>query len=343
MHSIKQIAQKLSATIVGDENRSFKNIKPLEQAGPEDLSFFAPTGNKKIAELMEMAKNSTAAALLVTQAYDEIKTTQIITPNPLGAIVMIATMFFSAKRPPAVVDKNAAVSPTAKIGENVSVGAFAVIGDEVEIGDNSIIHPHAVIYYGSKIGKNCQIHAGAIIRENVILGDHCVIQNGVVVGGDGFGYFPDKDIGHRHIPHIGNVVLESYVDMGANATIDRAMLGEARVGRATKIDNLVMIGHNAQIGERTLICGSSGIAGSCKIGNDVIIGGGVGVADHLTIGDKVRAIARSGITTDVPANTDVGGYPQTTAHNWRREVALIRKLPDLFKDLREIKRKLSSL
>lgn len=338
--TIEKIAKILSAQVQGNTQIEIKAIMPLEEAQENHLSFFAPTSKRNAQMMQEKAMQTKASALLVKEFNSDFKCTQIQTADPLAAIVLLAEMFFSPKRPSAGISSQAAVSPTAKIGSNVHIGAFSVIGDDVTIGDNCIIHPHVVIYQGAKLGTNCIVHSGAIIREFIELGDDCFIQNGVVLGGDGFGYFPDKTLGHRRIPHIGNLVLGKGVDVGCNATIDRAMLGAAKVGDFTKVDNLVMIGHNAVIGKRTLICGASGISGSCKIGDDVILAGGVGVADHVEIGNKVRAAARTGIVSDIPAGTDVAGHPQTTANDWRKQAVLISKLPQMNIELRKIKKKL---
>lgn len=338
--TVEKVANILSAEIKGNAQTVIKSIMPLEEAGQNDLSFFAPTSKRNAQMMEEKAINSKAGALLVKEFEAKFKCAQIKTENPLAAVVLLAEMFFSPKKPKAEISTQASISPSAKIGKDVYIGAFSVIGEDVTIEDNCIIHPHVVIYQGAKIGKNCVIHSGAVIREFVELGENCFIQNGVVLGGDGFGYFPDAKIGHRRIPHIGNLVLAKGVDIGCNATIDRSMLGSARIDENTKIDNLVMIGHNAIIGKRTIICGAVGISGSCKIGDDVILAGGVGVADHVEIGNNVRAAARAGITSSIPEKTDVAGHPQTTASAWRKQAILISKLPEINADLKKIKKKL---
>jgi UDP-3-O-[3-hydroxymyristoyl] glucosamine N-acyltransferase len=340
-YTVQELAQRLQAEVIGDRDKSLKRIMPLERASADDLSFLAPSSRRNQSEMLEAARRTKAGAVLVKEYDADIPATQICTPNPMAAVIGLSPLFAPAVRPEPGVHPQACVSETAVLGRNVSVGAFAVIGDFVEIGDDTVIHPHVVIYTGAVIGKQCTIHSGATIREFVRLGDDCLIQNGVVLGGDGFGYIPDKVLGHRRIPHIGTLVLDSGVDIGANSTVDRAMLGEASIGRASKIDNLVMVGHNCEIGERVLMCGMVGVSGSCKIGNDVILAGNVGVADHITIGDNVRAAAKAGITSDVSPNQDIAGHPQIPASSWRRQRVLIERLPELFRKVKELDKFLS--
>lgn len=335
-----QIAQAIGAALIGDGFIEINGIKPLETAAQTELSFFAPTSAKKRTDLLNAALASKAAAILVSQHEPQITAAQIVTPNPLGAIVMIAERFFPKPVPAPGIDPRAAVDPSASIGENVSIGAFAVVAKDVVIGPETIIHPHVVIYQGAIIGAKCVIHSGAVVREFVRLGSDCLIQNGVVVGGDGFGYFPDKEVGHRRIPHIGAVVLEDHVDLGANTTVDRATLGETTIGLGTKIDNLVMVAHNVHIGQRTLLCSQVGVSGSSTIGSDTLLAGQVGIADHVIIGDRVRVAAKSGVAADVKSQTDVGGYPATDVGTWRRVSAALLKLPQLLRRVRVLERKL---
>ena len=326
----------LKAEVIGDREQKIFRVMPLARAERGDLSFFAPKSKRQQQQIYSEAKASGASAVLVREYDTNIPCTQVITSDPLAAAMRLAQLFAGQAAVHAGVHPQASVDPSAKLGSGVSVGAFAVVANDVVIGEGTIIHPHAVIYSGASIGKNCVIHAGAVIREFVTLGDDCLIQNGVVLGGDGFGYVPDKVLGHRRIPHFGTLVLASGVDVGANATIDRAMLGEARVGKATKIDNLVMVGHNCDIGERVLLCGQVGVSGSVTIGDDVILAGDVGVADHVRIGSNVRAAAKAGITADVPPGVDIAGHPEVDAGQWRRQSLLIKRLPEVFRKVREL-------
>lgn len=327
---MQQIAEKVGGHLHGDGTLIIRAIRPVELAGQNDLTFFAPTSKKKTAELFEAAKKSVAAAILVSKYEPEFSASQIVVQHPLAALVALAPLFrelesFSGIHP------TASVHETAKIDPSAAVGPYCVIGPRVEIGARTALHPHVVVYIGAKIGEDCVIHASSVIREGCILGNDCLIQSGVIIGGDGFGYIPDRNVGHRRIPHLGTVVLEDGVDVGANATIDRATFGETRVARNTKIDNLVMIAHNVRVGERSLLCGQVGISGSSEIGSEVVLAGQVGVADHAKIGDKVRAAAKSGISGEVKSGTDVAGYPHQEASRWRRVQVALRDLPELLK------------
>ena len=342
--SLGKLAQAIGGTLHGDANLSISRLRPLEDAAEGDLSFYAPSNKKQTQSLLEKAQQSRATALLVAQHEKDIPVAQIVVPHPMAAVIGLAVQFFdSTPKPAPGVHPTAVVAASAELGENVRVGPYAVIGERVKIGANCLIHPHVVIYDDVVIGADCVLHAGAIIRERTILGADCLIQNGAVLGSDGFGYIPDPRVGHRRIPHLGSLTLEDRVDVGTNTAIDRATLGESRLGEATKVDNLVQIGHNAKIGKRVLLCGQVGIAGSCDIGDDVIFGGAVGLRDHAKIGKKVRATARTGISGDIPEGTDVSGYPHTTASSWKRESIAIRRLPELLSEFRALKKEVEEL
>ena len=331
--TIKQIAEFISGTV---NNNTFSEsvitgIKPLHMALKDDITFFAPTSKRMHSQLHEIATNSDAGAILVKEFSQNIKAPQIQIDNPLSAIISLVPLFYKAPRPAVGIHPSAVIGERVQIGKNVAIGAFVSIGDDVTIGDDTAIFSHVVIYSGASVGRDCVIHAHAVIREFVCLGSDCVIQNGAVVGGDGFGYLSDMKVGHMRIPHIGNVVFEDKVDLGANTTVDRATLGETRIGYGTKLDNLVMIGHNCNIGKHNLFCAQVGMSGSCTVGNFVVLGGKVGVADHTVIGDNVRAAALSGARGTIPPNLEIAGHPWQEATAWRRAMTCVQKLPEFFK------------
>ena len=334
--TVAQIAEKISAKIVGDGSRKISGIKPLESARSNDLSFFAPTSKRQQKTLYQLAQTTQAGALVVRNFEESFPTTQIVTNNPLAAVIALSQLMIPPYRPSPGVHPQASVDPTAALGHGVSVGCFAVVSENAIIGDNTIIHPHAVIYPNVRIGNNCIIHAGAVLREGITLGSDCVIQNGVVIGGDGFGYILDPIIGHRHIPHIGTVILEDRVDIGANSTIDRATFGETIIKKAAKIDNLVMIAHNVNVGSRTLLCAQVGISGSASVGEDVILGGQVGVADHITIANNVQAAGQSGIIQDLESGARVMGLPAQNIKTFFKAQTILTKLPDLYRKITKL-------
>lgn len=336
--TLTQVATELAATLHGDGSRIIEGIKPLECAGPTDLSFFAPNSRRKHKALYESAQSTRAAALIVKEFDADIPVPQLVHSNPMLAVVQFSEAAFSVPRPVAGIHPTAVIDESVEIHPSVSVGPYTVIGARAQIAAHCVLHAHVVLYPCVVLGKNCEIHSGATIRENVVLGADCIVQNGVVIGADGFGYLPDPKKGHRRIPQIGTVVLENGVEIGANSTIDRATLGETRVGANSKIDNQVMLAHNVQVGQRVIICAQTGVAGSSTIGNDCVLGGRTGIADHVTLGAKVRTGASSGIRTDVPGNQDIAGDPWMEVSQWRRHHAFMGRLLDLRSEIREIRR-----
>ncbi len=329
----------LSATYHGANPIEITRLRPVDSSGPGDLTFvMSPPESRRTEKLVAQLATRSPSCVITNALLPQLSAPQIVTRHPLAAIAAIAEVFFPKPKPAPGIHPLAAVSASASLGDGVSVGPFAVVGDNVSIGDNSVIHPHVVLYSGVQIGRECVIHAGAVIREAVILGDDCLIQPGVVLGGDGFGYFPDPKVGHRRIPHIGTLILGNRVDLGANSTIDRATLGETRVGDATKIDNLVQIGHNVQIGERSILCGQVGLSGSCVIGNDVTLGGQVGVANQVSVADKARVGAKAGVAGTISQPGDYAGYPIVSAAMFRRISAAMANLPELFRRVKRLER-----
>lgn len=335
-YTVKQIAEKVGAQIFGDTSVKVSGIKPLETAGEEDLSFFAPTSKKRTAELLAKARQSKAGALFVAEHDESLNCPQLVCPNPLGAVVQLGALFRIQTKPGVGIHPTAVIDPSATVGSECRIGPYAVIGKNVRIGNRCVIYSHVVVYDEAVLGDECVIHAHAVIREGVVLGDDCLVQNGVVLGGDGFGYYPDREGNHQRIPHIGNVRLANHVDVGANTTIDRATLGETKIDEGAKIDNLVMIGHNVIVGKQSLLCAQVGISGSTEIGNHVVLGGQTGVADHVRIADGVRTAAKSGIAGDITEKMDVGGIPERTVGSWHREQIALQKLPTLMRRINKL-------
>jgi len=324
--SLATLAAEVQGTVEGDGSRLIEGVCSLDEPRPNCLAFVrdgrALRKSPALAALGALLVPTTFDAAVLSAPHPAL----IRVPDPIGAFARLLPRFHPPILPAAGVSPRAEVHASARLGRNVSVGAFAVVGADVTVGEDSILHPHVVVYPGVRIGARCILHAGAIIREGCVLGDDLVIQNGAVIGADGFGYTPDPQIGLRTIPQVGIVELGNRVDVGANTCIDRATLGATRIGQGTKIDNLVQIGHNNQIGTWSIICGQAGLAGSSKIGNRVTIGGAAGIADHLHIADNVRLAARSGVTSSIPEAGDYGGFPAQPLRQWHRTVAAIRAL-----------------
>jgi UDP-3-O-[3-hydroxymyristoyl] glucosamine N-acyltransferase len=237
----------------------------------------------------------------------------------------------------------AAVAHDAHLGDRVSIGAFVSVGEGTVVGDRTIIFPNVTIGPGTRIGADCVLHSNVSIRERVTIGDRVVLQNGVVIGGDGYGFVRLGDGTHEKIPQVATVVIEDDVELGANTTVDRPAVGETRIKAGSKIDNLVQIAHGVTVGRNVLMAAQVGIAGSTEIGDDVMFGGQVGVGGHLTIGRGVVAVGQSGITNSVDDGATIAGYPAIDAREWRRSSAVFRRLPELKKRVEALEARLAEL
>jgi UDP-3-O-[3-hydroxymyristoyl] glucosamine N-acyltransferase len=320
------IASLVRGELSGNPEMLLRGIAPLDEASAADLSFLFASAPRELRKLKELALKTEAGAILIAQKNENLPLTQIVVKHPLLALTIVAKAMYrkptpaEGRHPSAIIDDTADIHPTARIG------ALSVIGANVRIGENTIVFPHVVIYDGAVVGSNCVLHANAVLRENVVVQNDCVIQNGAVVGSDGFGYIPIPNVGLERIPHVGSVVLENSVDLGANTTIDRGTYGTTHICAGAKIDNLVMVGHNVKIGSGSILCGQVGVAGSTQVGSGVILAGQVGVADHVQIANNVRVAAKSGIASSLEKSGDYAGIPAREARQWRREQVIIGKM-----------------
>lgn len=308
-------------------------VAGIEEASAGHITFVA---NPKYAAA---ARSTRATVIIVGNDFPALDRPLLRHANPYLAFAQAIQLFYRAPVYPPGVHKTAVIDQSAKIGHGASIGAYVVIGEDAVIGDNCTLLPHVVIYRGAKIGRNFFAHAHAIVREDCVLGDNVVLQNGAIVGADGFGFAKDDNGEWRKIAQSGPAVLEDDVELQANACVDRASVGQTKVGSGSKIDNLVQVGHGSKVGQRTLLCAQVGLAGSTHVGNDVILAGQVGVAGHCSIGDGVIATAQSGIPNDVPAGKVVSGYPAIENRQWLRSVAVFSRLPELARSLRSASRR----
>jgi len=331
---LSQIASTLGARLDG-EDCEINGIAGIEEAVPGQITFVA---NEKYAAA---AKSTKASAVIVGENFPAITAATLRTKNPYLAFARAIPLFYDAPKYQPGVHPTAVVAQSAKIGSNAHIAAYAVIDEDVVIGNNCVVLPHVVIYRGARIGDNFFAHAHSIVREFCRLGDNITLQNGAVIGADGFGFAKDNEGKWEKIVQSGPAILEDDVEVQANACVDRASVGETRVGRDSKIDNLAQIGHGSVVGEHTMICGQAGLAGSTEVGNNVILAGQVGVAGHCTIGDGVIATAQSGIPNDVEAGKMVSGYPAMDNRQWLRAVAIFNKLPELARTVRELQKRLN--
>ncbi|HSU19023.1 MAG TPA: UDP-3-O-(3-hydroxymyristoyl)glucosamine N-acyltransferase [Acidobacteriaceae bacterium] len=334
--TLAELAERLGATLVpapgADASAAaavaITGVAGLEQAGPSHLSFLT---NIRYTPL---ARTTRAAALLVEPSSPELPIPTLRIANPYLAFARALEIFHPRRSFPPGVHSTAVVSPTASIGARSHIGAYVVIGDDVRIGDDAVLLPHTVIYPGAVIGSRFFAHAHAVVREDCRLGDDVTLQNGAVIGADGFGFAKDPEGRWSKILQTGPAVLEDEVEVQANACIDRASVGETRIARGAKIDNLVQVGHGSSVGENSLLCAQVGLAGSTTVGKNVILAGQVGVAGHLTIGDGAIATAQTGIPSDVAPGAVVSGYPAMDNKAWLRTVAAVNRLPELIRRMR---------
>ncbi len=326
---LSEIAQKIGARLDGAD-AEITGMAGIEEAGPGQVTFVA---NPRYAAA---ARTTRASAVIVDHKFPAIAAATLRADDPYLAFARALELFYQPPQYAPGVHPTAVVHPTAKVGKNVSIGAYVVIDEDVEIGDSAVLLPFTVIYRGAHIGNNFFAHAHAVVREYCRLGDNVTLQNGAVVGADGFGFAKRPDGRWHKIVQSGPTVLESEVEVQANACVDRATVGETRIARGTKIDNLVQVGHACTVGEDTLLCAQVGLAGSTEVGKNVILAGQVGVAGHCKIGDGAIATAQSGIPNDVEAGTVVSGYPAIDNKLWLRCVAVFNRLPELARTLRGV-------
>jgi UDP-3-O-[3-hydroxymyristoyl] glucosamine N-acyltransferase len=328
--TLGELASQLGCTLEGPSHLEITGVAGLDEAGPNELSFLS---NPKYFRKL---KTTRAAAAIVGKDVKAEGRTVLRTENPYLTFAKALEIFHPPHRPPVGIHPTAVIAPDVKLGRNPSIGPYVVVEEGVEIGDDCVLKSFAVIYRGAKIGHRFLAHSHAVVREGVVIGDDVILQNGAVVGGDGFGFAKQADGSYYKIVQAGSLVVENNVEVQSNACVDRASVGESRLRRGVKVDNLVQVGHGSDVGENTLLCGQVGLAGSSKIGKNVVLAGQVGVAGHLTIGDNVIATAQSGIPNDVEPNKVISGYPAIDNTLWLKCAAVYLRLPELYATVRKL-------
>jgi UDP-3-O-[3-hydroxymyristoyl] glucosamine N-acyltransferase len=331
-----QIAAFVQGTLIGPPDRSLTGVAAVSEAGPGDLSFLAGDG------AAPNAASTRAAALLVPQRLEDLPCAQIVVAHPALAMAQVVQEFFTRKRPPFGLSNLASFGADVSLGKDVSIGPFVTLEDRVSIGRGTTLSHGVFVGEGTTIGEDCLIYPNVTIREGITIGNRVILHPGVVIGSDGFGYVQEGGRHHK-IPQVGTVVIEDDVELGANVTVDRATFGKTIIRRGTKVDNLVQIAHNVEIGEHNILVSQVGIAGSSKTGHHVMIGGQAGIADHVTIGDLAMIAARSGLNRDVPAKEVVAGFPALPRVQWLKAMAIVAKLPELRQQLRAMEEQLKAL
>jgi UDP-3-O-[3-hydroxymyristoyl] glucosamine N-acyltransferase len=334
-YRLAELAERVGGRVEGDPERVIEAIRPLESAGPRDLSFL------KDPRYRGQVSTSAAGALLVGPSLADAAPGRdlLVADDPSWALArLLGLLHPEALRPPgvhptAIVEEGAAVDPEAHVGPYAVIGAgsriaagaavlaFVAIGRGCTVGEGAVLHPHAVLYDRTEVGAGSIVHAG------------------VVLGADGFGYATHQGA-HQKVPQVGRVVLEEDVEVGANSTIDRATLGETRIGAGSKIDNLVQVGHNVVTGRHCILCGQAGIAGSARLGDYVVLAGQSGVAGHIELGDGAQVAAKSAALASVEPRTAVAGIPAVEMRKWRRQSALLSRLEEIVRRLRKVEKRL---
>ncbi len=335
-YRLDEVADHLGAELVGDCECTVEGIRPLDQAEPEHLSFLH--NPKYVAQAVE----SRAGAILVLNADQLAGRNLLICKQPYLAVAKALELFHPQARPEPGIHPSAAVGDDLDLGPGASIGPLVAIGDGVTIGDRTVIGAGCVVGNGVRIGEDCVLHARAVVEDGCRLGNRCILQSGAVIGSDGYGFATVDGIHHK-VPQVGIVVLEDDVEIQANTTVDRATMGETRIGRGTKVDNLVQLAHNVQVGEHCLVVSQVGVSGSTKIGRYSVLGGQAGVAGHLEIGERTVAAARTGITKSVPAGSVLAGFPARPKGEWMKTEAAVQRLGVLRKSVADLERRLAAL
>jgi UDP-3-O-[3-hydroxymyristoyl] glucosamine N-acyltransferase len=330
------LARRLGCEVRGDGAIDVVRVAGIDEAGPGDLTFVS---NPRYATRL----TTTRASAVILSPGVESSLPSLLTPNPYLAFARAMAVLHPQPRPQPGVHPSAVVDPSASLGEKVYVGALAVVGPGARVGARTVLHAHVVLYADVAVGEDCVLHSGVQVREKCRLGNRVVVQNGAIIGSDGFGFAKDDAGRYEKIAQMGIVVIEDDVEIGALTAVDRAALSETRIGRGTKIDNLVQIGHSVTIGSDSVLAGQVGIAGSAKVGNRVILAGQVGVVGHLEIGDGAIVTAQTGVPGDVAPGAVISGSPAIENRAWLKSTAVFAKLPELQKRIRELERRVEEL
>lgn len=337
----KQIAQLVQGTIEGNENATVNTFSKIEDGIPGAISFLA---NPKYTHYLYETKSSIILIDKSIPVINPVEATLIRVDNARDCVAKLLQLYESMKPKKKGIDTMAFISDSAKVGEDVYVGAFTYIGDNVVIGDGCQIYPNATLCDNVTIGENCIIYPNATIYHDCKLGNNVIIHAGSVIGADGFGFAPNAETNcYDKIAQIGNVIIEDDVEIGANTCIDRSTMGSTYIRKGVKLDNLVQIAHNTDIGSNTVMSAQVGIAGSTKVGQWCMFGGQVGIAGHITIGNKVFLGAQSGVPGSLKDNQTLIGTPPMDQRTFFKSQAIIRRLPEIYKQLNELQKEVEEL
>lgn len=327
-----ELAARLECTLEGDPDAWVRGVAALGDAGPEELSFV------RSRRYARTARDSRAGALVAPPGLDVGGRPVLRAEHPDLVFARAVHLILPPPRPEPGVHATAVVEPEAHVDASASVGPYCVVGARSRVGPRSVLRAGVTLYEDVAVGADCTLHAGVTVREDVSIGDRVVLHPGVVIGADGFGYAHAGEGPPQKLPQVGRVVIEDDVEIGANAAVDRAALGETRVRRGAKIDDLCVVGHNCDIGEGAVLAALTGLSGSARVGRGAFLMGQTGVADHVTIGERAFLGGRAGVVRDVPARTLGFGYPLLEPRLHHRVQTLLKRLPELFRRVRALER-----
>lgn len=330
-----EIANLLGGLTIGNPEIEITGVSGISDAQEGEITFLSEL------KWLRALKASKASAVILNKRIDDLEKPQVIVRNPQYCFAKLLTIFYPQSHPFEGISSYAFISKKASLGDNVSVSPFAIISDDVRVGSGCIIYPNVFIGEKASIGDNCIIYPNAVIHHRVIIGKGVIIHSGAVIGSDGFGYVNEGGVYHK-IPQIGTVIIEDDVEIGANSTIDRATTGATVIGKGTKIDNLVQIGHNVTIGRNAILVSQTGIGGSSDIGDGVMLGGQVGVADHVSIESGTMIAAKAGVMGKVSRGI-YSGAPAIAHKDWFKAIAIFNKLPELKKKVEELEEKIEQM
>lgn len=347
------LAEKVGGEVRGDADRSIEGLRALADAGPEHLSLLTNP------RFRDEARESRAGALMIPRGARGEKLVRGLRPgtdkgaetepsepswllveDPSFALVELLPLFHPPQRPAPGVHPTAVVDSRAEIDPSASIGPYAVVAAGTRVAAEVVVEAHVAIGRDCRVGEGSWLHPHAVLYDGTELGRRCIVHSGAVLGADGFGY-AQVDGEHRKVPQVGRVSLGDEVEVGALSAVDRGALGATRVGDGTKIDNLVQVAHNVEVGRAALLCGQAGIAGSTRLGDGVVLAGQAGVTDHLRLGDGVQVAAKSAVLGDVEPGLRVAGIPAAPLREWRRQVVRVSHLDDLQRRIRELERRLA--
>ncbi len=335
--TLGRLAELLGCELAGDADVVITGVSTIEKAGPGEITFLA---NLKYAPKVKACR---AAAIIASERLRETTAATLISNNPYHDFARALALYYQPGKPAPGIHATACIAESATFGPNPSIGAYAVVGPGAALGANVVLHPHAVIYEGCAIGDDFIAHSHVSVREYTRIGNRVTLHNGVVVGGDGFGFAKGNDGRQHKIVQCGITVIEDDVEIQTLTSVDRATLGETRVKRGAKIDSLCQIGHACVVGEDNIICGQTGLAGSTVLEENVIMAGQTGSSGHLTIHKNAIVWAQSGVGHDVPEGAIVSGSPAFDSREWLRASAAFSRLPEMLRTLRALERRVAEL